>query len=104
MTHLSKSDCIAVFYQKITLLSIHNAIGNYKESCPCAATPTQGPVLCIAPGPELALDGPVYRGANLATEASYSYSMGSIDARKGSFNIPLATSWQSMQSFTDESR
>ena len=57
MTHLSKSDCIAVFYQKITLLSIHNAIGNYKESCPCAAT-TQGPVLFIAPGPELALDGP----------------------------------------------
>ena len=58
MTQLSKRDCIAVFYQKITLLSIHNAIGNYEESCPCAATPTQGPVLFIAPGPELALDGP----------------------------------------------
>ena len=57
MTHLSKSDGIAVFYQKITLLSIHNAIGNYKESCPCAATPTQGSVLLTAPGPELALDG-----------------------------------------------
>ena len=26
-------------------------------SCPCAATHTQGPVLFIAPGPELALDG-----------------------------------------------
>ena len=63
MTHLSKSDFIAVFYHRfllseITLLSIHNAIGNYKESCPCAATPTQGLVLFIAPGPELALDGP----------------------------------------------
>ena len=59
MTHLSKSDCIAVFCQKITLLSIHNAIDNYKESYHCAATPIQGPVLFIAPGPELALDGPV---------------------------------------------
>ena len=62
MTHFSKSDCIAVFYQKITLLSIHNfnAISNYKESGPSAATPTQGPVLFIAPGPELALHGPEY--------------------------------------------
>ena len=60
MTHLSKSDCITAFYQKITLLSIYNAIGTYKESCPCAANPTQGPVLFIAPGPELALDGPAF--------------------------------------------
>ena len=32
-------------------------VGLKPLSCPCAATPAQWPVLFIAPGPELTLDG-----------------------------------------------
>ena len=43
-----------VFYKSFELICIVVV-----PSCPCAVTPTQGPMLFIVPGPELALDEPV---------------------------------------------
>ena len=46
--------------------------------CPCAATPTQGSVLFIAPGPELAHDGPVRTN----------WSMDEVPVREGTYVEP----------------
>ena len=49
-----------------------------KNLDPFAATPTQGPVLFIAPGPELALDGP----ACTHIEERVSYMFTSLEFNK----------------------
>ena len=50
-------DCIMEYQCFIRVLNSFAFV--VAASCPCAATPTQRPVLFIAPGPELSLDGPV---------------------------------------------
>ena len=49
-------DCIMDY--QCFIRALNSFAFDVAPSCPCAATTTQGPVLFIAPGPELAIDRP----------------------------------------------